>query len=565
MSFSNYEYIRPNEKEVEEKFHEALTKFEKAETFGEQDNAMKEINTIRNDIDTMWNLCFIRHSIDTKDAFYKDEQEFFDEYNPVVDGYVTKFYNALLVSPFRQQLEEKYGTQLFKLAELEVKTYDDAVLEELQQENKISSVYVELKASAQIEFEGNTYTLEQMQPFLEDADRTRRQKASKAYNNFFADNQAQFDDIFDKLVKVRTTIAKKLGFDNFVELGYARMKRTDYNAEMVQVFRKQVEDIIVPVATKLRARQQERIGVDTLRFYDEGIAFKSGNATPKGEPAWIVEQATTMYKELSPETDEFFTFMRENDLMDLVAKQGKATGGYCTGIVNYEAPYIFANFNGTSGDVDVLTHEAGHAFQGYSSIHFDLPEYISPTYESCEIHSMSMEFFTWPWMKNFFKEDIEKYYFGHLSGALLFIPYGVAVDEFQHVIYANPDFTPEERHLAWREIEKKYLPHRNYEGNEYLEKGGFWQRQGHIYEDPFYYIDYTLAEICALQFWKRMHENREGAWKDYVQLCKQGGSKSFVELVKVANLISPFEDGCVASVIGEIDAYLDSIDDSVLR
>jgi M3 family oligoendopeptidase len=564
MSFENYEYRRPNEKEVEGKFHEALTKFEQATTFEEQDSAMKEINAIRNDIGTMWNLCFIRHSIDTKDAFYKDEQEFFDEYDPIVDGYVTKFYNALLASPFRVQLEEKYGTQLFKLAELEVKTYDDVVLEELQQENKLSSAYVELKASAQIKFEGKEYTIEQMQPFLEDADRARRQKASEAYNNFFAENQANFDEIFDKLVKVRTTIARKLGFDNFVELGYARMSRTDYNAEMVEVFRKQVADIIVPIATKLRMRQQERIGVDTLRFYDEGIEFKSGNATPKGEPAWIVEQAATMYKELSPETDEFFTFMRENDLMDLVAKPGKAAGGFCTEIANYDAPYIFANFNGTSGDVDVLTHEAGHAFQGYSSRHFDLPEYVAPTYESCEIHSMSMEFFTWPWMKHFFKEDIDKYYFGHLSGALLFIPYGVAVDEFQHVIYANPEFTPEERHQAWREIEKKYLPHRNYEGKDYLEMGGFWQRQGHIYEDPFYYIDYTLAQICALQFWKKMHEDREDAWKDYVELCKQGGSKSFVELVKVANLISPFEDGCVASVIGEIDSYLKSIDDKVL-
>ncbi|GGE70845.1 M3 family oligoendopeptidase [Priestia taiwanensis] len=564
MSFKKYAYIRPNETEIEVRFHEALTKFEQASTFEGQDNAMKELNTIRNDISTMWNLCFIRHSINTKDDFYKAEQEFFDEYDPIVDGYVTKFYHALLASPFRAELEEKYGTQLFKLAELEVKTYDDSVVEELQQENKLSSAYVELKASAQIKFEGKEYTIKQMQPFLEDIDRARRQQASEAYNNFFVENQAQFDDIFDKLVKVRTKIARKLGFDNFVELGYARMKRTDYNAEMVEVFRKQVEDIIVPIATKLRARQQERIGVDTLRFYDEGIEFKSGNATPKGESAWIVEQATTMYHELSSETDEFFTFMRKNDLMDLLAKPGKAVGGFCTEITNYDAPYIFANFNGTSGDVDVLTHEAGHAFQVYESRHFDLPEYVAPTDESCEIHSMSMEFLTWPWMKYFFKEDTEKYYFGHLSGALLFIPYGVAVDEFQHVIYANPDFTPEERHQAWREIEKKYLPHRNYEGNEYLEMGGFWQRQGHIYEDPFYYIDYTLAEICALQFWKRMRENREDTWKDYVELCKQGGSKSFVELVKVANLISPFEDGCVASVIGEIDTYLSSIDDRML-
>jgi M3 family oligoendopeptidase len=564
MGFSEYKYVRPNMEEVEVKFNTLVQKFEKAATADEQVAALNEINELRNDVDTMGTIASIRQSIDTTDEFYNAEQEFLDEAGPVLQGFATKLYKALLASPFRAELEAKYGKQYFLLAELEVKTFDDAVLEDLQQENKLSSAYTNLKASAKIHFEGKEYTLAQLQPFMEDEDRERRKKAHEAYNSFFVENQEKFDEIYDKLVKVRATIAKKLGFNNFVELGYARMKRTDYNAEMVQAFRKQVEEIIVPVTTKLRKRQEERIGVDTLRFYDEGVKFKSGNATPKGEPEWIIEKGAKMYKELSPETDEFFTFMLENDLMDLVAKPGKAGGGYCTYLPDYKAPYIFSNFNGTSGDIDVLTHEAGHAFQVYSSRHIETPECVWPTYEACEIHSMSMEFFTWPWMEGFFKEDTEKYYFSHLSGALLFIPYGVAVDEFQHVIYENPDLTPAERNLAWREIEKKYLPHRDYEGSDFLEKGGFWQRQAHIYNSPFYYIDYTLAQICALQFWKRMHENREDAWKDYVELCKQGGTKSFLGLVKVANLISPFEEGCVASVIGEIDSYLQSIDDKVL-
>ena len=263
-----------------------------------------------------------------------------------------------------------------------------------------------------------------------------------------------------------------------------------------------------------------------------------------------------MYEDLSKETGEFFKFMQENHLMDLVAKKGKAGGGYCTFIEDYKAPFIFSNFNGTSGDIDVLTHEAGHAFQVYSSRHFEIPEYYWPTYEACEIHSMSMEFFTWPWMDLFFKEDTDKYKFSHLSDALLFLPYGVSVDEFQHWVYENPEATPKERKLQWREIEKKYLPHKDYEGNDYLENGGFWQRQGHIYNSPFYYIDYTLAQICAFQFWKRSRENQEEAWADYVKLCKLGGSMSFTKLVEAANLISPFEDGCVESVVGEIETWL---------
>ncbi|GGE70862.1 M3 family oligoendopeptidase [Priestia taiwanensis] len=564
MGFSNYTYTRPNREEVEVKFHTALAAFEKVTTAKEQEEVMDEITSIFHDVYTMGTICSIRHSIDTNDAFYKEEQDFYDEYGPVLKSYNTKLYKALLATPFRNQLEETYGKQLFKLAELEVKTFNDTVLEDLQVENKLASSYTKLRASASIPFEGKEYTLAQLQPFMEDENRERRKKATEAFVRFFEENKAEFDDIFDQLVKVRTKIAKKLGFNNFVELGYARMARTDYDATKVQVFRKQVEEIIVPVTTKLREQQRERIGVDTLRFYDESVEFKSGNATPKGDPEWIVEQGTNMYKELSPETDEFFTFMRDNDLMDLVAKPGKRGGGYCTYIANYKAPYIFSNFNGTSGDIDVLTHEAGHAFQVYCSRDIAISEYLFPTAEACEIHSMSMEFFTWPWMEQFFKEDVDKYYFSHLSKALLFIPYGVAVDEFQHVIYENPELTPAERNAAWRELEKKYLPHRDYEGLEHLEAGGFWQRQLHIYIYPFYYIDYTLAQICALQFWKRMHENRTEAWSDYVKLCKQGGTKSFLELVKEANLISPFEDGCVASVIGDIDAYLTSIDDKVL-
>lgn len=359
-------------------------------------------------------------------------------------------------------------------------------------------------------------------------------------------------------------MAQKLGFANFVEMGYARMTRTDYDAEMVANFRVQVQDEIVPVATKLRERQQRRIEVETLKFYDENFTYQTGNPTPKGDAEWIIEKGKLMYKELSEETDEFFTYMIENNLMDLLSKKGKESGGYCAYLPEYGSPFIFSNFNGTSGDIDVLTHEAGHAFQVYQSRHLAVPEYAFPTMEAAEIHSMSMEFFAWPWMEHFFKEDTEKYKFAHLADSILFIPYGVAVDEFQHFVYANPEATPAERKLYWSKLEKRYLPHRNYDGNAYLEAGGFWQRQSHIYQVPFYYIDYTLAQICALQFWKRMNDDQQAAWQDYLNLCQKGGSLSFLELVKVAGLRSPFEDGCVASVIGEIEGWLEEVKDEAL-
>ncbi|MBO1624273.1 M3 family oligoendopeptidase [Bacillus arachidis] len=564
MSFKNYEYKRPNTEELQEKFTAALKRFEDAKTLEAQKQVIHDINEIRNDFGTMGNICYIRHSVDTTDAFYKEEQDFFDEYSPIVQGYTTKYYKALINSPLRDELEAYYGKQLFALAECDLKTYSDEIVKDLQLENKLSSQYTQLLAAAKIDFEGEERTLSQLGPFMQHTNRDMRKRASEAYYGFLADHEEELDRIYDDLVKVRTKIAKILGFHNFVELGYARMYRTDYNAEMVANYRKQVLDYIVPVATELRNRQKARIGVEKLAYYDENFEYATGNPTPKGDAEWIINHGKTMYKELSNETDEFFNFMLDNELLDLVAKKGKAGGGYCTYIENYKAPFIFSNFNGTSGDIDVLTHEAGHAFQVYESRKFEIPEYNWPTYEACEIHSMSMEFFTWPWMKLFFKEDADKYYFSHLSSALLFLPYGVSVDEYQHYVYENPEASPEERKTAWRNIERKYLPHRDYEDNDYLERGGFWQRQGHIYNSPFYYIDYTLAQICALQFWKRARDNRQEAWEDYVNLCQQGGSKSFLDLVEVANLTSPFADGCVQGVINEIQTWLHAVDDTKL-
>ena len=564
VTFKDYEYKRPNLEQDKATFQTLLTKFKEASSVEEQSKAIEHLNAFRNDYSTQANLVYIRASIDTNDEFYQKERDYFDETNPEIEEMITEYYKALVESPFRDELEAKWGSQLFDLADFQIKAFSPEIISLMQKENKLSSDYSKLVASAQVEFNGETLTLAQLGPYTESTDRETRKKAREISGGFFHEHEAKFDDLYDQLVKVRHEIATTLGYKNFVELGYIRMNRIDYNAEMVKNFRDQVRDYIVPVATKLYERQAKRIGVESLKYYDEPFNFLSGNATPQGSPEWIVENGKKMYEELSPETAEFFQFMIDRDLMDLVAKKGKEAGGYCTFIDNYESPYIFSNFNGTSGDIDVLTHEAGHAFQVYTSRNIGIPEYVWPTFESCEIHSMSMEFFTWPWMELFFKEQTDKYKFAHLSGGLLFLPYGVAVDEFQHVVYENPEMTPAERKAAWKKIEEIYLPHRDYDGNSYYETGGFWQRQAHIYASPFYYIDYTLAQICAFQFWKRSREDHEAAWKDYLHLCQLGGSQSFTKLVAEANLISPFEDGCIKSVIGSIEEYLNSVDDSAL-
>ncbi len=564
MKFSEYKYERPNYEIVKEKFTGLIEKIDNSKTYEEQISNIRELNRLRNNVETMSTIASIRYSINTLEEFYQNEREYWDEYSPLFEELNSTFYNSVINSKFKEEIAKEYGTQFINIADYSLKSFSSEIIKDLQEENKLCSEYTKLLASAKIEFEGEERNLSGLGKFMLSTDRNIREKASKAYYGFFEKNEEKFDEIFDKLVKVRAEIARKLGFNNFVELGYVRMMRTDYNSEMVKNFRKQVLEYIVPVASKLYKKQEDRLGLDKLTYIDENFEFTTGNATPKGIPEEIIQGGKKMYSELSKDTEEFFNFMLENELMDLVTKKGKAAGGYCTYIPDYKAPFIFSNFNQTSDDIDVLTHEAGHAFQVYMSRWIDMPELGFPTYESCEIHSMSMEFITWPWMDNFFKEDTEKYKFTHLGSAIKFIPYGIVVDEFQHYIYEDPNMTKEERKQVWRNLEKQYLPHRDYNGYEFLEKGTWWFKQGHIFKDPFYYIDYTLAQICALQFWKRMRENKEEGWKNYLDICKVGGTKSFLEIVDIAKLISPFEDGCVKSVINTIENYLDSFEDKKL-
>ena len=564
MKFNDYKYEKINIDETKEKFSNLIKSFSDAENLEEQTKYMDEIIKLRNHIDTMETLVSIRHSIDTTDEFYDKENEYVDEISPILFGFISEFYKALVNSKFRADLEKKYGKFLFDLAENTLKTFNEEIIPDLQEENRLSSKYSKLIASAKIQFDGEEKNLSEMVPYTQSKDRNVRIEASKKVAHFFKENKDKFDKIYDGLVKVRTTIAQKLGYKNYVELGYARLSRLEYDSKMVASYRKQVLENIVSLHTELRQRQAKRLGLDKLKFYDEPIKFNSGNADPHGDPEWILNHGKTMYNELSKETAEFFSFMTEKNLLDLLSKKGKMSGGYCTYIPEYKSPYIFANFNGTSHDVDVLTHEAGHAFQVYQSRGYEIPEYLWPTYEACEIHSMSMEFLTWPWMDLFFENDAEKYKFIHLSEALLFIPYGVTVDEFQHWVYENPNATPDDRRAKWLEIEKKYLPTRDYGEVDDLKEGIFWFRQGHIFNSPFYYIDYTLAQVCAFQFWIKSQENREKAWDEYLALCKLGGSKPFFELMKAANLKNPFEQGTIASVIPKIREFLESIDDMKL-
>ena len=560
MKFKDYKYERPNYEEIKKSFLELVDKIKNASTYDEQKLHINQLNNIRKHIETMSTLASIRNSINTADEFYDEEQNYWDEQGPLYTELNSDFYKVIVNSKFKDEIKKDYSEQFYKICEYSLKSFSPEIISDLQEENKLMSKYTKLLASAKINFKGEELNLSGLYKYMLSSDRNEREQSSKAYYNYFGEHEEEFDEIYDQLVHVRHNMAKKLGFKNFVELGYIRMDRTDYNPKMVVNLRKQILEYIVPLCNKLYEKQAKRLNLDKLTYIDENLEFLDGNATIKGDSDYIIENGIKMYQELSQETKEFFDFMLENELMDLETKHNKSAGGYCTYIPDYKAPFIFSNFNKTSEDMDVLTHEAGHAFQLYMSRDIDMQEINFPTLDSCEIHSMSMEFITYPWMDTFFKEDSDKYKFAHLTSAIKFLPYGVVVDEFQHVVYDNPNMTSDERKKVWRDLEKKYLPHRDYEDNEILERGCWFFKQGHIFKDPFYYIDYVLAQICAFQFLKKMEEDRVSGWEDYLRICKVGGTQSFLQIVKTGNLISPFDDKCIEYIIKNLETNIEKFE-----
>jgi len=557
MKFSQMPYERPILSELKSGFEDLLARFKGAKSADECFAVYREYENLFSEKHrTPGTLQFIRHSLDTTDEFYNGEMEFWDEAVPELEGVLQEFTAALLASPFRADIEAKWGSLVFKNAEIRLKTFTPAIVEDLQKENALRREYGMLMASAQIEFDGKTMTLTEMDAYSEDPDRAVRKAAHAAHTAWRMCNADKLDSIFDDMVKTRTDMAKKLGYENFVELGYYRMIRNCYDKEMVAKFRDGVAKHIVPIVTELKKAQAKRIGVDTIKVYDDNFRYPDGNAKPKGTADDIFAHAKKMYRELSDETGEFLDFMIENELFDVHTRPGKAGGGFMTKLPAYRSPFIFANFNGTSRDVDVFTHEVGHAFAAHLAWDIEPAVLQDTPPETGEIHAMAMEYLTWPWMEGFFGEQTDKYCESHLSDLLSFLPYGVMVDEYQHYAYENPEMTPPQRNEYWLTLEAKYRPWLDLADTPYHGEGRQWQSQPHIYNDPFYYIDYCLAQIIALVFWAESQRDHKAAWEKYRKLTALAGTKTFVELVAEAGLPAPFETDNIKMVADAAKNYV---------
>ena len=553
MKFSEIPYKRFDMDEVKEQIENLIECSKNAKSGEEQFEIHKKYYDLYSDVVTTQRIGNFRHDIDTKDEFYAKEKEYLDEQLPKFEQLNTEYKNVLYNSPYREYLEEKISKVAFKNIELANKSIRDDILPLMQEENVLISRYDKLIASARIIFNGEECNLSLMRKYLKNKDREVRKSAWKAYSEYFMSVTDEIDEIYDKLVKNRTAQAKTLGYDSFVELGYNRMIRNSYRRKEVENFRKQIKESFVPLVTKVNEERRKQIGVDNLKYYDTDVYFKEGNPDPIGTPEEIMKAGQKMYKELSSETAEFFDFMMDSEFFDVLGKKNKKQGGYMEYLPKYKAPIIFANFNATSDDIDVITHECGHAFQGYVTRDDEILEHNDITMETAEIHSMSMEYFAYGWMKNFFGDRSDDYLKMHIQNSLIFVPYGCMVDEFQHIVYDNPDMTPKERKEVWKKLEKTYRPEMDYEDDEFFSNGGYWQQQGHLFSVPFYYIDYVLASVVAMQFAVWMKKDFDDAWKHYLKLCKISAKDFYEDMLAESGLLSPFKDGTISKLVNDME------------
>lgn len=555
MKISEIKYVRPNKDEVLAKLADFKARFEGAASVEEFYGVHEQYKEYCEDLSTNMRIAFIRFTQDTRNEFYAAEQDYLDEIGPELSVAMAEILKCYLTTPFRKQLEERFPKIMFVNLQMGVDASDPRIVEEQVEQNKITTAYTKLMSSITIDFRGEKLTMSGIGKYFTDADRELRKQAVYAWGQALEDNKQELDEIYDKLVKIRTKMGRKLGYDGFSPLGYLQMQRNCYTKDDIAKFRQNVLKYLVPLATKIRARVGKDLGIDKQYYYDNSV-FTKDEPKPIGTTEQLFDAASKMYNEMSDETGKLFDTMRASECFDVESREGKWGGGYCDGLPKYRLPFILANWNGSAGDVDVLTHEFGHALEYYKSFAIESDFLSSISMETAEVHSMSMEFLAYPWLQLFFGDKTEEYKFYHIGGAVTFIPYGTIVDCFQQTCYDNPDMTPSERNQLFNKLEKEFLPHMTTEGIPALQDGRRWQRQAHIFESPFYYIDYCFAQFTALQFLALSQQDYDLAFKKYIKFLDLGGTKPFTELLEECGLLSPFEEESFKLVVASCEKLL---------
>lgn len=550
---------KPSSETIKDLYDDHIDRVKNAECADDVLEVIFENNILVRRVKEQIEIINIRHAMDTLDERYAADQKWADEYSPVFDNLQLSFKEAVYDSPFRDDIESQIGQMYFIKTEVKKKTVSEDIIPLRQREQELIDEYDNILFESKKTVAGKTNSFIDLQELFSHDDRNIRKEAFRAFSEVLSENEDRLEKVWDELVKVRTQIANTLGYDSYVPVGYLERERLDYGREEVAKFRQQVVDEIVPLCNRLYEAQAKRLGIDAVMAYDENYVFPDGNAKPLGDAEFMMQQVISMLREMSPETDEFITYILDHELIDYKPRPEKAFREFYILLSYRKAPFMFEHFTGSAEDVQYLSEGLGHAFASYrASRKQPLEEYYFPSSEITEINAMSMIQFVNKYADRLFGEDAWKYEFGNLQYFMTFIPFGVAVDEFQHICYDNPNLTPKERTNEWHKLEQKYMPWRKYDDDdEFMKRGGYWYHKFHFFYVPLYYIEYALATVNAMEMYRKYIERPGTAWKEYLELVDVGGSKGYHEILKQANLTPVYEEGAVRNAIGYVKNFLE--------
>ncbi|WP_207535068.1 M3 family oligoendopeptidase [Desertivirga arenae] len=506
---------------------------------------------------------YIRMTCDTaNEELLKDFQYFATEIEPKIAPIANELNKKFINCPYTAQLDKTRYFVFIRSVKKALELFREENVPLLTQIQVTQQKYQAITGAMSVTIDGKEFTLEQASVFLKDTDRSLRQRAWEAISARRLQDKDHLDELFNELLQLRHQVAINAGFENFRDYMFQALGRFDYTPKDCYKFHAAIEKEIVPILAKQAKKRQEALGVDTLRPWDMDVDISGKPALkPFKDGQELIDKSISCFEGLDPYIGERLKIMKANNLFDVESRKGKAPGGYNYPLAETGAPFIFMNSANTFRDLTTMVHEGGHAVHTFITSDLELNDFKHLPSEVAELASMSMELISMDKWEVFFdnEDDLNRAKKDQLRDVLKTLPWVAVVDQFQHWIYTNPKHTTEERKEAWKQIFAPFGNNfANWEGyEEALEN--MWQKQLHIFEVPFYYIEYAIAQLGAIAVWKNYKENPEQGLKNYLAALKLGYTKTIKEIYQAAGIRFDFSTEYVHELAKFVNKELEKL------
>ena len=524
------------------------------------EKAISDSSNLAEHISETGALLYIGMTCDTENEKKKNDFLYFVEnVRPKLSEFSDALNRRIAEHPSLEDLSERYTLMIRGIiSDIEIFRTENIPLG--VEQTKLVTKAQGITGAMTVEFEGKERTFPEMKAFLESNDREKREKAWKSMVNRWMDDSEDLSEIFDELIKIRHQIALNAGFDTYTDYMFRAMHRFDYSVEDCLTFHDSIEKVCMPIVKDINEKRRVAFGLEKLSPWDVNEKTGSGPDISGERPLKpfesvqeMVTKLSQLFHNMSEDLGNKFDKLVEMDTLDLETRKGKAPGGYQYYLEKSRVPFIFMNAAGLQGDLETMIHESGHAFHSLYCGHLDLIDERNYPIEFAEVASMSMELLTQDEWGIFYENsnEVNRARISHLEGVVYLLPWIATIDAFQHWIYANPDHTRDERKEYWLSLREKFGSDMNWNGNEEFRELS-WQQQGHLYGVPFYYVEYGIAQLGALQLWQTHRKDPEKALIDYSNAMELGNTKTLPDLFAAAELKLGFDEKHLNSLIKEV-------------